>query len=282
VADWHPGANKITGKQAGAHTGGGHKIVWHTTEGFSAEDAITTFHQTTDWPHFTFEYKNGRVRLFQHMPLSAAARALEHPSGTAETNRANAIQVELVGFAKDTPTWPAGQYAAIAELARWIERNFNVPRTCDVTFVPVGTERRLSGREFVDYGGHCGHQHAANQNSQHHTDPGELKIDLVLGGGSYASRALVPGDKGQDVGEFQTHLDKRLRARQLPEIVETEVFDPPTDAATKAVTFYLGFPLDVVARHGATPRVQRFVKTPTLRPPLYRVRARKRKRQPVP
>ncbi|HEX4717865.1 MAG TPA: N-acetylmuramoyl-L-alanine amidase [Thermoleophilaceae bacterium] len=282
MKNWHPNANKLVGNHAGKQVEGGRKLVWHTTEGFSAEDAISAYRANNGWPHFTLEYKNGRQRLFQHVPLSLAARSLEHPGGTPETNKANVIQVELVGFAKDTPSWSAGQYAAIAELARWIERNFKVPRTCGVTFVPVDHERRMSGEGFVDYSGHCGHQHVANQNVFHHTDPGDLRIELVLGGSTYASRALSPGDSGDDVREFQAHLDKRLHARHLPEIAESGSYDPPTDGATKLVTFYLGFPLDVVARHGATPRVQRFIRNPDLRPQLYLVRARKRKELPVP
>jgi hypothetical protein len=281
MADWHPDANKITGNHAGAHTGGGRKIVWHTTEGDGAEGAIDAYRDKNSWLHFTLEYKNGRERLFQHLPLSVGARALEHPGGTPETNRANAIQVELVGRAEDTPGWSAGKYAAIAELARWIEHNFNVPSTCGVKFVPVGTERRLSGPDFVDYGGHCGHQHVAHQDKHHHTDPGELRIDHPRHA-RIRSRALSPGDSGEDVREFEAHLNRRLRARRLPQIGENGKYDDPTDGACRTVTFYLGFPLDVVARHGATPKVQRLIKDPDLRPALYRVRARNRKDRPVP
>jgi hypothetical protein len=109
-----------------------------------------------------------------------------------------------------------------------------------------------------------------------------LRIELVLGGITYASRALSPGDTGDDVREFQAHLDKRLHGRHLPEIAESGRYDPPTDGATKVVTFYLGVPMDVVARHGATLRVQRFIKNPDLRPQLYRLRACQRQELPVP
>lgn len=282
MADWHPRASKIEGEHAGRHAGGGKKIVWHSTEGSSAEGAIGAYRSHRGWPHFTLEFRNGRQRLFQHLPLSRAARALEHPGGTPETNKANVIQVELVGFAKDTPGWSAGHYAAIASLARWIEKNFGVPQSCGVEFVPVGQKRRLSGREFVEYKGHCGHQHAANQVKNEHTDPGKLRIDLILGGHKYASRGLTVGASGEDVREFEAHLNSRLRARRLPTIAENGKYDEGTDRACRTVTFYLGFPMDVVKRHGATPKVQQFVKDPDRRPQVYRLRARRRKDKPLP
>jgi N-acetylmuramoyl-L-alanine amidase len=282
MANWHPRASKIEGEHAGPHAGGGRKIVWHTTEGSTAEGAIGAYRSHRGWPHFTLEYRDGRERLFQHLPLSRAARALEHPGGTPETNLANTIQVELVGFAKDTPNWPAGHYAAIAKLARWIEKNFKVPASCGVEFVPVGQKRRLSGRDFFDYRGHCGHQHAANQNKNEHTDPGKLRIELILGQHKYGSRALSPGASGDDVREFQAHLNRRLRARGLPLTDENGNYSERTDRACRTVTWYLGFPMDVVKRTGATPRVQQFIKDPDKRPALYRLRARGRKDKPVP
>lgn len=282
MADFHPRASKVEGEHAGPHVGGGKKIVWHTTEGSTAEGAIGAYRTHRGWPHFTLEFRNGRERLFQHLPLSRAARALEHPPGTPHTNLANAIQVELVGFARETPDWSAGHYAAVASLARWIEKNFDVPRSCNVTFVPVGQRRRLGGQAFFDYRGHCGHQHAANQSQQDHTDPGRLRIDLILGQHEYASRQLRVGTTGDDVRELQSHLNRRLRARRLPLTTENGKYTEQADRARRTVCFYLGFPMDVVSRAGATPRVQRFIKDPDKRPAVYLLRARRRKELPVP
>ncbi len=172
---WHPHAIRVPGRTAGRQAGGGRKIVWHTTEGSSAAGAIAAYREHDGWPTFTFEYLgHGRCRLYQHMPLTQAARTLRHPGGP-ETNRANAVQVELVGFASDTGGWSAAHYRAIARLARWIEREWSVPRMAGVVFGPGA--RRMGGREFFDYAGHAGHVHVPGND---HTDPGALRIARVL------------------------------------------------------------------------------------------------------
>jgi hypothetical protein len=163
---WHPDATRVTHQDAGAFTGGGRKLVWHTTEGSSLPDYGGSS------PHFTLNPRTGD--LWQHIPLNRAARALAHPSGP-ETNRANAIQVELIGFAKDTQDWSSGAYANVAELARWIEGAFGVPRRTGVKFTVPAT--RLSGQGFVDYEGHIGHAHVPGND---HWDPGKFRIDLVI------------------------------------------------------------------------------------------------------
>ncbi len=174
-APWHPHAIRVPGRTAGPYAGGGRKIVWHTTEGSSAAGAIAAYRQHDGWPTFTFEYLgHARSRLYQHMPVTRAARALRHPGGP-ETNRANAVQVELVGFACDAAEWSDAHYRAIARLARWIEREWSVPRRADVAFGPGA--RRMGGREFFDYAGHAGHVHVPGND---HSDPGALQIALVL------------------------------------------------------------------------------------------------------
>jgi len=174
---WHPDATRVPGRDAGPFVKAGAKLLWHTTEGSSAEGAINAYGATGSWPHFTFEPKTGR--LFQHLPLNVAGRALEHPAGTVETNRANVIQVELVGRAAETPKWTDAEYARVAMLARWIEYNARVPRRCTVVFnaTPQRQAQRLSGADWLAYAGHIGHCHAP---SNHHWDPGSLRIDRVL------------------------------------------------------------------------------------------------------
>src|SRR3954468_17328994 len=108
-ATWHPDAVRRTHIDAGGFQGGGRKLVWHTTEGSSLPNYGGSA------PHFTLDPRDGR--LWQHIPLDHGARALE-PGGP---NFWNAIQVELIGNAKDTQTWSGTSYARIAKLARWIE-----------------------------------------------------------------------------------------------------------------------------------------------------------------
>lgn len=152
-------------------TGGGHKIVWHTTEGSTVAGAFGAYKASGAYPHFTLG-EDGIA--YQHLPLSQYATALQH-IGPYETNRANAIQVEIVGFASESGGWSDGRYAEIAALARHIEDEFNVKRKAGVSF---DHPSRLSGSAFVNYEGHCGHVHVPNNS---HYDPGPgFRIGKVI------------------------------------------------------------------------------------------------------
>ena len=119
---WHPNAVRRVHIDAGGFQGGGHKIVWHTTE----TSNLPNYGGSA--PHFTLDPATGR--LWQHIPLNHAARALK----AGGPNFWNTIQVELLGFAKQSHTWPVARYKRIAKLARWIEANFAVPRKVQVVF----------------------------------------------------------------------------------------------------------------------------------------------------
>jgi hypothetical protein len=168
-----PGVQRVRGNHAGTFVPSPPKIVWHTTEGASIEGAIGAYRAHNAWPHFTLDPKSGR--LVQHLPLNRAGRALEHRSGTVETNRAHAIQVELVGFAKESSGWSSERYERIARLARQLEAAVGVPRRAFATFTLSG--QRLSDSAWLHGTGHCGHQHVPHNN---HSDPGALRIDLVI------------------------------------------------------------------------------------------------------
>lgn len=168
MSNWHPGAKRAAYPDAGPYAlSAPPKLVWHTTEGVGLP------RYSGSAPHFTLDPKTGE--LWQHVSIDRASMALLHPPGTVHTNHAHAIQVELIGSAKDTPTWPDFYYRNIAKLARWIEANAGVPRRCTVEF-RVGVPR-LGSTAWVAYSGHLGHEHVpANE----HWDPGAFKIDKVL------------------------------------------------------------------------------------------------------
>lgn len=166
-------AEQVEGPDAGPFVQAGAKLVWHTTEGSSVAGAIDAYRANDSFPHFTLDPRSGR--LVQHIAMDRSARALEHPAGTVETNRAHAIQVELVGFAVQAPHWDAGDYARIARLAREIEAAAGVPRQAIARF--DGSGRRLAADAWLRAAGHCGHCHVPHNN---HADPGRLRIDWVL------------------------------------------------------------------------------------------------------
>jgi hypothetical protein len=165
---WHPGAMRVQVQAGiGAFIGVPARLVWHTTEGTS----LPTY--SGSHPHFTLDFE--RQTLYQHIPITSGAMALENDAGGVETNRAHAIQVELVGFAKDSANWSDADYAEIAKLARWIEKHAGVARRCSVTF-EAGVNH-MSNSQWLNYSGHCGHQHVPENE---HWDPGRLRIDKVI------------------------------------------------------------------------------------------------------
>lgn len=201
--DWHPRAIRVPYADAGAFTGGGDKLLWHTTEGFG----LPAYSGSA--PHFTLNPRTGQ--LWQHIALSRTAKALMHPPGTAPTNSARTRQVELIGRAAETQGWTRAEYARIAALARWIESNAGVPRRCTVKFTstPSRQASRLGQQEFIRYSGHLGHEHAA---SNLHWDPGRFRIDLVLGQAvkdpGHGGPALRRGDSGPHVEQAQRWLNR--------------------------------------------------------------------------
>lgn len=162
-------------QDAGPFTGGGWKTVWHTTEGTGMNGVLSTLAAKDAAPHFVIDPKNGRVT--QCVALDRAARALAHPSGP-ETNRANAIQIEIIGFSTVTearrvgapvsravPSFDADEYRRLAALAVLIEHRREVPRHARPFKAPV----KFSGDGFVKFAGHCGHVHVPGND---HVDPG--------------------------------------------------------------------------------------------------------------
>lgn len=172
MAAWHPRAIRIVYPSMGPYLGGGRKLLWHTTEGYSLP------RYSGSNPHFTLNPATGQ--LWQHQPITEPSRALVHSPGTPETNRANVVQVELIGFAAQTHDWPDAYYGNIAALARWIEANHGVPSKSTVAFTSTATHqaRRMIGMEFIAYSGHCGHEHAPPNNV--HWDPSRFRIGDVL------------------------------------------------------------------------------------------------------
>src|SRR5215472_2091713 len=154
------------------------KIVHHTTEGASADDAFAAYQNTTNIPHFTVD----DMTIFQHVDTDAAASALRHPAGTTETNRSSAVQIELVGFA-GSPKNPAS-LKNMARLCRWIETTHNVPQQWPNGFpnppTPDGQDPGGHNRNQDNWdtkGGHYGHSQVPNNT---HWDPGYTAAEVAI------------------------------------------------------------------------------------------------------
>jgi hypothetical protein len=277
---WHPSASRVEGLSAGAHVGGGWKITHHTTEGTTAEGAIAAYRENGGWPHFTAEWRGGQLRLFQHLPLEVAARALVNPPDRWETNRARTTQIEHVGFARATGRWSVAHYAAIGRLCRWIEEQTSCPRRV-MRGVSFPHPRRLPGRSFQLRAGHHGHVHVPGND---HTDPGRgFRIALVLREIRRPHRTFRDGVQGADVVAFQRAVNARATACRRPDrLLDVDgIVGPKTIANGAWAAWILGVGRRQadLRRRGISVRVQRLVRDPTLRNEIEKGRGGGRRRR---
>lgn len=275
---WLSGVTKVLGQSAGTMVGGGKKIVHHTTEGSNAAGAIATFRTTGSWPTLTAEWTGSKLEVYQHMPLNMAARALQHPGGTSETNRANCVQIEHVGFAADTGNWSDARYAAIATLCRQIESLWGVPST--TANVSFSNPQRLSGPGFVAAAGHCGHEHVPNND---HTDPGVgFKIEKILVP-SKAYRTLKVGATGADVTAFQQAINKRAdglcRKDRRVNVDGKYGASTSVNGAWAAYILGIGKSQEEIGKGGISPYVQNLVRNPDERNLIQKARAGSRRKK---
>lgn len=168
---WHPSAKRVIIAQAPqglamTHSQGRY-CTWHSTEGSSIEGAEAAYRANGDCPTFTIAHVNGKRILHQHLPITVAASALRHPTGTRPTNTLGKIhvQVEIVGFARDSGAWSDAKYHYLNLLALWLHKHGDIPLTTPVLW---RHPKRLRESEPV-HSGHYGHMHWYNQD---HTDPG--------------------------------------------------------------------------------------------------------------
>lgn len=96
--------------------------VPHTTEG-GWDSAMSVFRQ-----HFAPHFLVGSGRLAQLVPLGKMGTSLEHPSGMPETNRIARVQIEIVGFSKETPWLPDPKTTdVLAELMALLKDEADIP-----------------------------------------------------------------------------------------------------------------------------------------------------------
>lgn len=171
---WFPGADR---SRPAPNDGGSlildypPRCVWHDTE----TNGIPSY-STGSFPQITI-YKG---TAYQHIAADRAARALRHPSGTIQTNRANCFQIECVGWVNQVAFHPI-----MREIAEWLEDVRGIPRKATSEWRPYPESYgangvRFSDAKWRDFSGHCAHMHVPHND---HGDTGwPFPIELILGG----------------------------------------------------------------------------------------------------
>lgn len=164
---------------AGNFTGGGHKVVLHTTE--SPWDTVDSMYRVLRdkraAPHFVIGGREGLQHpvVIQMVPLNRAGRALANdPYDGFETNRANAIQIEICWYAADAQNMPREYYHALANLIELIDHRFDIPFRSQEDFSHA---ERMTDAEFVAAEGLVGHSMVPDND---HTDPGRFHEGWLL------------------------------------------------------------------------------------------------------
>lgn len=160
-------------ESAGSFTGGGEKLLWHTTESpWEAVDSMFgVLRAKRAAPHLVIGGRAGEKRpvVIQMVPFNEAGRALGNDSSDGfQTNRADVLQVEICGRAALMAFFT--HYRALANLTRLVNvvvaNDREVPRV--MRRRPISA-RRWSDAEFVSLSGHTFHKHAPDND---HGDPG--------------------------------------------------------------------------------------------------------------
>lgn len=186
---WHPRANRAPASSGGSsYIGVPWKLVIHTIE--APADTLYSYnpgnyygHQS--WPQATID----RAGIHQHRPITESGSALYNASGGVETNRANAIQCEVMGQAAHIDDLPDETLRHLADWLTWCAEQTGTPLNF-ATFngdgaYGEGAPQRFGGQEWLDFAGICGHQHVPEND---HWDPGALPVDRLRSfmGGSHS------------------------------------------------------------------------------------------------
>lgn len=155
------------------------KVCWHTTEGSSLAGAEAAFRPYP--PHLGYDPRSRDRR--QYVDLLRHSYALLGD----ESDDEYVIQVEVVGRAAETPSWPAEWYRNIGvDVIRPLRQLLGVPDAhprfySDREGVVLASARspiRLTDAAFRTFSGHLGHQHVPAPDA--HWDPGGFRIDEAI------------------------------------------------------------------------------------------------------
>lgn len=180
-AEWAPirkGDGWVGGlRKFSTSPGGAPKIVLHTTE---TDDIPNWDAKGSGYPHFTYDIDKDQLKM--HISLDMAAYTLKGGEFSPNSAAGVAIQIEIVGRAKDVPSWSKTKFDKLRELLVWIANEIDMVYVFPFPFTGgsgwgIGGEVRQTWERFRDTPGIVGHSHAPYNN---HWDPGDLPVEKLL------------------------------------------------------------------------------------------------------
>lgn len=140
-------------------------------------------------PHLTCraDFTARKLVWRQHFRLDRSARALRNPPGGVETNRAGAVQLEIVGTCdranpRALRMWELPQWvkADLGEFFSWCERHLGIPLVYPAEwsrYPDADDSARMTGEEWLEFRGVLGHLHVPENT---HQDPGDFPIAEIV------------------------------------------------------------------------------------------------------
>lgn len=151
-------------------TGSAKKVTLHTTETSVKPNWEA---QQSGIPHLTVDLDSGQ--RWQHLPFDLAAYTLSGGDNSPNSASGVNIQIELIGYTADCPSWPAEDYADLRQVLEWLGANLAIPYGFPHSF---SSPIRLDWPYWESASGILGHCHAPYND---HSDPTGLRVDLLTG-----------------------------------------------------------------------------------------------------
>lgn len=197
-----------------------HRIVLHTTESpRGSMKGILDLWDSAERrgfltvPHFTIDA--GTKRVVQHRDLNGPACALEGCSSGVQTNGVPCVQVEICGYATESPTWPDEDLEFIGDWMAGVRTVFDFPLQSSVTFysdknapyvlASYSSPGRLQGEAWRKYAGVLGHVHVP---CNAHWDPGGINVGRILYWAAHYSGSTVPNTEELSMTDISAIIEK--------------------------------------------------------------------------
>lgn len=146
------------------------KITTHTTQ----TSVLPNWEQQQSGiPHLSVDLATGE--RWQHLDFSIAAYTLNGGDHSPNSDSGQNIQIEIIGYAADSPNWPQSEYDELASILHWLCDNLGIPYNFPVPFPPAS---RLNWEQWEPLSGILGHSMAPFND---HTDPGALDVSKLTG-----------------------------------------------------------------------------------------------------
>ena len=187
---WMPGAERQPEGNGGSMAGGPARACWHITWDSLDErgrqpgfDNIAGYLKNVNYaPHLMWDPWTGRI--VQFYPANQSARALEHPAGTAETNRQGSVCIQIEVFFSPGAVRDGKRYDTVAdtpcrglpEIMAWL-RSWGVADEWPSGW-PAWSGNSRSLANWRTRSGHYGHCHVP---ANTHSDPGPMPRSMFTG-----------------------------------------------------------------------------------------------------